>query len=309
VDITNNVTWTSSTATVATVNFSGSVTGVAVGNANISAAHGGIQGTTAVAVFGVSTTSLPTATVGTAYSATLAAVNGTTPYTWAMVSGALPSGLTLNPSGTITGTPDVNGNFSFTVQVTDSTAPPLQATKTLSMIAVTNTGYLQPNADAPVTTGAGNNNGFETNPANAYVLDGLFAVDPNSGTTTSTLYTDTGKDKHEFFTYNVTLPTGATIRGIEVQLNAKADSALNAPKIYVQLSWNGGTTWTTALGTATLTTTNAPYTLGGPATNWGRTWGTADVSNTNFRVRVINVASSTARTFSLDRIGVRITYW
>ena len=135
-------------------------------------------------------------------------------------------------------------------------------------------------------------------PANAYVLDGLFAVDANSGTTTSTLYTDTGKDKHEFFTYNVTLPTGATIRGIEVQLNAKADSALNAPKIYVQLSWNGGTTWTTALGTATLTTTNAPYTLGGPATNWGRTWGTADVSNTNFRVRVINVASSTAQTFS-----------
>ncbi len=308
VDITNNVTWTSSTATVATVNFSGSVTGVAVGNANISAAQGGIQGTTAVAVFGVSTTSLPTATVGTAYSATLAAVNGTTPYTWAMVSGALPSGLTLNPSGTVTGTPSVNGNFSFTVRVTDSGAPPLQATKTLSMMAVTNTGFLQPNADAPVTTGAGNNNGFETNPANAYVLDGLFAVDADSGTTTSALYTDTGKDRHDFFGYSFGLPSNALIRGIEVRLDAKADSTLNTPRIYVQLSWNGGTSWTAAQATPTLTTTTATYIVGGIVNVWGRTWVASDFSNTNFRVRVINVAGSTARTFSLDWLAVRVSY-
>jgi hypothetical protein len=29
-----------------------------------------------------------------------------------------------------------------------------------------------------VTTNAGDNNGFQTTPANAYLLDGLYAVDP-----------------------------------------------------------------------------------------------------------------------------------
>ncbi|HEY3356767.1 MAG TPA: putative Ig domain-containing protein, partial [Polyangia bacterium] len=43
----------------------------------------------------ITTTSLPGATVGVAYSATLAAGGGTAPYTWAVTAGALPAGLTL----------------------------------------------------------------------------------------------------------------------------------------------------------------------------------------------------------------------
>jgi hypothetical protein len=171
-----------------------------------------------------------------------------------------------------------------------------------------NTGFLAPTANAPVTTGAGDNNGYQTTPANAYALDGLFAVDPNSGTGTGTSCTATGKDKHDFSTFNVSLPAGVSIRGIEVQLNAKADSTSNSPKICVQLSWDGGTTWTAAQSTPTLTTSTAAYTLGGAANNWGRTWAATDFSNTAFRVRLIDVASSTARTFSLDALAVRISY-
>jgi len=57
---------------------------------------------------GVSTTALPSAQVGEAYSATLTATGGTGPYTWSMApgSGPLPSGLSLNAStGVISGTP------------------------------------------------------------------------------------------------------------------------------------------------------------------------------------------------------------
>ena len=46
----------------------------------------------------VITTSLPGGTTGTAYSTTLQASGGTTPYTWAITSGSLPVGLTLNSS-------------------------------------------------------------------------------------------------------------------------------------------------------------------------------------------------------------------
>src|ERR1017187_6948077 len=50
---------------------------------------------------------LPSATIGTAYSTTLAATGGTGPYTWAL-TGSLPAGLTFSAgviSGTATGSP------------------------------------------------------------------------------------------------------------------------------------------------------------------------------------------------------------
>jgi len=62
-----------------------------------------------------------TGEVGLAYSSSVVATGGVTPYTFAIVSGSLPPGLTLNAStGAITGTPSSEGTFSFTVQVTDA---------------------------------------------------------------------------------------------------------------------------------------------------------------------------------------------
>ena len=172
----------------------------------------------------------------------------------------------------------------------------------------TNTGFRSPSANAAVTASAGDNNGFQTTPGNAYADDGLFAVDTDSGTGTSTSCTANGKDKHVYRDYSFGLPGSATIQGIEVRLDAKVDNTANAPKTCVQLSWNGGTSWTAAKTTATLSTTEATYILGGAADTWGRTWANANFSNANFRVRVINVASSTARDFSLDWVAVRVTY-
>ncbi len=67
----------------------------------------------------ITSSSLPNGTVGVAYSATLQATGGTTPYTWS-VSGTLPAGLSLNSgTGTITGTPTTAGGpTTLTFQVT-----------------------------------------------------------------------------------------------------------------------------------------------------------------------------------------------
>lgn len=59
-------------------------------------------------------------TTGTAYSETISAQGGTGPYTFAITSGALPAGLSLSTSGTISGTPTATGTSTFTVTVTDS---------------------------------------------------------------------------------------------------------------------------------------------------------------------------------------------
>jgi hypothetical protein len=76
----------------------------------------------------------------------------------------------------------------------------------------------------------------------------------------------------------------------------------------VELSWNGGVNWTTAKTTPVLSTSRRTDTLGGATDTWGRTWSGSNMSNTNFRVRVTNIASSTARDFSLDWMAVRVTY-
>jgi len=79
----------------------------------------------------------------------------------------------------------------------------------------------------------------------------------------------------------------------------------------VQLSWDGGTTWTTAKQTATLTTSEVTYVLGSATDTWGRTWTAANLSNTNFRVRVSDLASGSnanTRDFSLDWVAVRVNY-
>jgi hypothetical protein len=173
--------------------------------------------------------------------------------------------------------------------------------------SATNTGMKGPTANSAETSSAGDNNGYEINASNSHPVDSLFAVDNNSGSGTNTSCTHAQKDKHRFYNFGFDVPGTALIQGIEVRLDAKADSASGAPKICVQLSWDGGASWTVTKST-TLTTSDATYILGGPADNWGFVWTLSTLSNANFRVRVINVSSSTSRDFSLDWIAVRVSY-
>ena len=81
----------------------------------------------------ITTTSLASGEVSSAYSATLGASGGKSPYSWTLSSGTLPGGLTLSSSGQISGTPTASGTFSFTVMATDSSSPAEEATANLSL--------------------------------------------------------------------------------------------------------------------------------------------------------------------------------
>ena len=92
----------------------------------------------------ITTTSLPGGVVSTAYSETVSATGGETPYSWSVISGSLPSGLDLGSStGVISGTPTSAGTSNFTVQVTDSQGTPDTDTQALSIEIV---------ADLDITT-------------------------------------------------------------------------------------------------------------------------------------------------------------
>ena len=93
--------------------------------------------------FAVSTGSLSNGTIGVPYDQILTATGGTAPLTWTVSSGSLPAGLTLNPSGEITGTPTSSTttppSFTFTVTPTDSSATPLTAQKQFTLTPVPST--------------------------------------------------------------------------------------------------------------------------------------------------------------------------
>lgn len=69
----------------------------------------------------IATTSLPQGTRGQAYAATLAARGGRPPYSWRLVTGALPAGLTLDmTTGGISGVPVAAGDVGvFVARVID----------------------------------------------------------------------------------------------------------------------------------------------------------------------------------------------
>jgi hypothetical protein len=98
----------------------------------------GCSGTPYQPKLAITTTSLPTASLNSAYSVPVNA-NGTSPFTWSISSGTLPAGLSLGSSTTnsvtIAGTPTAQGSSAFTIKVSDSTGA--AATQSLT-ITVTN---------------------------------------------------------------------------------------------------------------------------------------------------------------------------
>lgn len=126
---TDQINWTASIDS--TVFNSGTYALVAFGPINqtnissavtpIVVANGG-GGTVQTNVLKIDTTALNNGVQNVAYSTTLRASGGTSPYSWAFAtsSGSLPAGLQLNSNGTIAGTPRDNGTFTFRLRVQDN---------------------------------------------------------------------------------------------------------------------------------------------------------------------------------------------
>jgi hypothetical protein len=80
------------------------------------------------------TTTLTDAPVLAPYSVSISASGGTGTITYAVTGGALPDGITLAADGTLSGTPTVLGNYSFTVSATDANTCLVPADFTLAVV-------------------------------------------------------------------------------------------------------------------------------------------------------------------------------
>lgn len=250
--------------------------------------------------------------------------NGRADVTWGMVivtdgaSNAAPTSVTTTNSSntttsTATGTAPASGYYNCGAQVKIGTA-------------------------SSPTNPAGDNNGYEGTPANSCNSDNNYATDANSGTSSSQVScpntTGTsanpnggaganGKDKHMFYNYGISIPSGSTntsggvttttsvaVAGIEVRLEGKISSTSDSTrKFCVQLSADGGVTYTNAKELTITSTNDANYTFGGATDLWGySSWSATQLNNTNFRIRVTNVNNNTTRTFSIDAIQTKVHY-
>ena len=70
-----------------------------------------------------------------AYNQTLSATGGTAPYTWAVVTGALPTGLSMSSGGVISGTASIAGDFVIGVRATDASGMIGLQTMKLKMVS------------------------------------------------------------------------------------------------------------------------------------------------------------------------------
>jgi hypothetical protein len=163
-------------------------------------------------------------------------------------------------------------------------------------------------------SGAGDNNGYETNPSKACVSDSAYAVDTNSGNGgTQSCGTgatpDAAKDRHRFWGFAFGLPGSvSSINGIRLQADLKLDAIAGSHNLCAQLSWDGGTTWTAIKGVVVTAAAKTTYTFGSTADNWGHSWSLAQLNTTNFRIRIIDASTVAGRDFSLDYVALSVTY-
>jgi len=158
------------------------------------------------------------------------------------------------------------------------------------------TGLLNPTVQAP-DTGAGDGDGFEQDPTNAFADGGGYAAN----------YDGEG-DRHFFYDYNISIPSGCSVSGIEIRLDWWLDSTMGSNSTSVELSWDGSASWTAAKTDSTGTTEEHTAVLGGSTDTWGRSWAAAELSNDNFRLRITSNSDDSSRDFFLDWVPIRVSY-
>lgn len=170
-----------------------------------------------------------TAVKNFAYSQAIAAVVGTGPFTFVILSGTLPDGLALATNGTLSGTPTEDGSFPVTVQVTDALAATTSAAYTIHVALTSDIGphdLTSNNSHPPFVVSASS----EFLPAYR-----AFSADPTEGWAGATVS-------------QVRLDMGAAYREAVVSYLLRAGSGgdvLKAPKDWTIRGSDDATSWTT----------------------------------------------------------------
>ena len=153
-----------------------------------------------------------------------------------------------------------------------------------------NVGYKSPSA-------TGETHNTWTNPSYAYSSNDQRAE-------FSTLTTQA----QDYYNFTFGVPSGATIDGIIVSFEGSNSSGnSNWRSINVELSYDGGSHYTSAKTLVQQTTENT-VTTGGATDTWGRTWSDTEFANTEFRLKAYNTFTGLSTQTLVDHIQVDVYY-
>lgn len=130
------------------------------------------------------------------------------------------------------------------------------------------------------------------NPTNAFMSDDAYSSE------------DTQGDMQDWYNFNFNVPNGATIDGIQVNVEATAIVNVGAG---IAISWNGGIDYTSAKSDI-WSTPEENVTFGGPSDTWGRTWSSNNFKDSNFRIRLRRSSQNAGIFLNVDCIEIKVYF-
>jgi len=222
---------------------------------------------------------------------------------------------TISPASvaSTTDTPPASGRYYYVLQTTFQSWTSALSKETsgvfLEPAVTTATVPCAPGSNAAEATGDGD--GYETMPDAACDQGVSAASDVNTGTTGhNATCTNTADDREQFWGFALGLPASVyQVTTITVRADALRTTSSGTNNLCVQLSWDGGTSWSTMRSVALTSATTTTYTIGGAVSLWGsHTWTVADFDPAVFRVRIVDATNVATQTYALDYLAVTVTY-
>jgi hypothetical protein len=203
-------------------------------------------------VITVSPAFLFTGTYNASYSFPITASGGVGPYTFAVTSGSVPTGLTLNSDGTWSGIATAIGDFNFTVTATDATGAVATKAYTLTINPVLNVSndpvVIEGNAGTTLATFT-----VTLTPASAQTVTVHYSTQDNTATTADNDYVGIGDTVLQF-------DPGQTSKNIDVTVNGDTNVESNE-FFFLNISTPTNANISDSSGTATITNDDANYTV------------------------------------------------
>jgi hypothetical protein len=108
--------------------------------------------------------------------------------------------------------------------------------------------------------------------------------------------------------FNIVVDSADVIDDIEVWVDALNSSNTADSRLNVELSWDGGSSWTTAFTSFQLQTSDNMFKIGAGPTDWGgHVFTPSELSNANFRVRVSPQNATATADMQVDAVYVKVT--